>query len=191
MWRIGQEPRAPRRPRRRGCILSACMHPGPPSSTPILHLQRPTAPVPTVAPAGRGLGTGPPPCPRAPVVLHDFCARVQGQEWNVCPLGLGTALPQGLSPHPRSPFQDPSCGEERYLWCLRDPIELARPRGRRQDTRMAGSGLAYHHCRDLPRGAGQAWLCCRTHKAECSLPTPGRCCQSSFLLRTLTWRLCP
>lgn len=83
----------------------------------------------------------------------------------MCPLGLGTALPQGLSPRPRSPFQDPSCGEGRYLWCLRNPIELARPRGRRQDTRVAGSGLAYHHCRDLPWGAGQAWLCCCTHKA--------------------------
>lgn len=50
---------------------------------------------------------------------------------------------------------------------------LARPRGRRQETKTAGGGWAYHHCRDLPLWAGQAWLSCHTYMEGCTLPTSG------------------
>lgn len=66
---------------------------------------------------------------------------------------------------------------------------LARPRGRRQETKMAGGGLAYHHCRDLALGAGRAWLSCHMHMEGRTLPTSAACCQSVCLLRTLVWRL--
>uniref|UniRef100_A0A2R8PLM0 calcium/calmodulin-dependent protein kinase n=1 Tax=Callithrix jacchus TaxID=9483 RepID=A0A2R8PLM0_CALJA len=56
VWRRGQEPRAPRRPGRRGCLLSPCMRPGPPGSTSSRASRGPHA---TAAPTGRGPGTAP------------------------------------------------------------------------------------------------------------------------------------
>lgn len=51
----------------------------------------------------------------------------------------------------------------------------ARPRGGRQETKMASGGLVCHRCRDLPlAGAGRwTWLSCHTHKEGCTLPTSG------------------
>lgn len=57
---------------------------------------------------------------------------------------------------------------------------LARPSGRRQETKMADGSLASHHCRDFALGAGQAWLSCHMHVEGCTLPTSEGCCQSSF-----------
>lgn len=163
------------------------MRPGPPSSTLILRLQRPTALMPTVAPAGGGWGLRTPPGSPSPVVLHGLCAcPATGLE--CVPLGFGGQGSQGLSTHLGSPWWDPFC-EGRYVWCLRNPTWLVgkaqRQEARNQDGR---GGLAYHHHR--PRsGAGQAWLSCHTHMEGAPCPPQGEGCQSSCLLRTLVWSL--
>uniref|UniRef100_A0A4X1UGR2 Uncharacterized protein n=1 Tax=Sus scrofa TaxID=9823 RepID=A0A4X1UGR2_PIG len=153
------------------------MLPGPPGSTLIPRLQRPTALMPTATPVGRGLGTVALSQPSSPVVLHDLCTCVQGQPWNVCRLGFGgwgskkalplvLALPGGT--HPLWKLGAHGALETLLGWS-------ARPRGGRQETKMASGGLVCHRCRDLPlAGAGRwTWLSCHTHKEGCTLPTSG------------------
>lgn len=74
VWRRHQEPGAPWCPRRRDCVLTPCMRPGPASSTLILRLQKPlhSCRPPPLQAGGWGpwtLSWLP-----SPVMLHDLCA---------------------------------------------------------------------------------------------------------------------
>lgn len=60
------------------------------------------------------------------------------------------------------------------------PGRLARPRGRRQETKKASR---------KPAEARWAWLSGRTLKEGLTLPTSGGRCRSPCLRRTLAWRL--
>lgn len=60
----------------------------------------------------------------------------------------GVGLPQSLLFRPDSPWRDPFFGEAGCPWCLRNLTGwLARPRGRRQETKMTGGSLVCYHCR--------------------------------------------
>lgn len=153
-------------------------HPAPPKAPALM---------PTAAPAGRGLGTGPSPGSPLPVMLHDLCACPR-QDWNVCHLGFGG---QGsLEPFSScwlSPWNS-RCGEGRYARCLRNPTWLVskaqRQEARNQDGRRR-PGLP--PLQRPPAGsAGQAQLPRTWRGVPCHL---GGRCQSSSLLRTLVWSL--
>lgn len=161
VWRRGQEPRAPRRPGRRGCILSPCMHPGPPGSTLIPRLQRPTALMQQPPPRAGGWGLQPHSRP-SPIVLHDLHARTSRDRLECMSFGvLGAGLPRSHPPLLGPPWPDPFCGETGCPWSLRNATRLvgmARGRRQKQETKMAGGGLAYHNGRDLPLGPGRPGL---------------------------------
>lgn len=111
-------------------------------------------------PCGQGAGDMDPLLAPLPPSCCMTSACVQRQDQNVCHLGFGEqgsleasllvlALPGGTH----------AVGKVGTHGALETPLGLsARPRGRRQETKMAGGGLAAHHCRDFPLGAGQAWL---------------------------------
>lgn len=172
VWRRGQEPRAPRRPRRRGCVLSPRMRPGPPSSTLIPRLQRPAALMPMAAPAGRGLGTvAPLPAP-LPLSCSMTSARVSRDRIGMCVVwGLKGRAPTGLSPQPGSAWRDPSWGKVRCPWCLRNPSWLVgKAQGQEAGNQDGGWRLASHRCRGLLLGAR---LSCHTHMEGWTLPSSG------------------
>lgn len=154
-------------------------HPAPPKAPALM---------PTAAPAGRGLRTVDPLlAPLSPSCCMTS-ARVRDRIRMCVIWGLVGRAPSSLSPRVGSPRGTHVVGKIGTLGALETPRgSSARPRGRRQETKMAGGGLAYHHCRDLPRGwAGRAQLPRTWRGVPCHL---GGRCQSSSLLRTLVWSL--
>lgn len=150
------------------------MRPGPPSSTLILRLQRPTAFMPTVAPAGGGWGLRTPAGSPSPVVLHDLCAcPATGLE--CVPLGFGgqgsleaflliLALPGGTH----------AMGKVGMHGALETPLGLlARPRGKRQETKVGGEAWLTTTT-DPPSAWGWAGLAQLPHAhGGGTLPTSG------------------
>ncbi|ELK03721.1 hypothetical protein PAL_GLEAN10010083 [Pteropus alecto] len=126
--------------------------------------------MPTAAPAGRGLGTvAPLPAP-LPLSCCMTSVRVQGQDYVSSGAGGQGSLEAFLLVLALL-GRTHAVGKVGTLGNLETPLGLlARPRGRKQETKMAGGGWAYHHCRDL-LWARQAWLSCRTYIERCTLPT--------------------
>lgn len=142
-------------------------HPAPPKAPAL---------VPTAAPAGGGLGAVDPLLAPLPPSCCMTSARAQDRTGMCVIWGLEGRAPSSLSPSLGSPHGTHGSS--------------ARPRGRRQETKMAGGGLAYHRCRDILLGLGRPGSAA-THMEGCTLPPrwAGGRCQSSSLLRTLVWSL--
>ncbi|XP_021094021.1 calcium/calmodulin-dependent protein kinase kinase 1 isoform X2 [Heterocephalus glaber] len=112
VWRRGQKPRAPWCPRRRGCILIPCMCPGPPGSTFIPRLQRPTALMRQLLRQGAGGGS---PSPGLPPLLYCMISAraCLGTGWELVSSGVGAGLLWHLPPSPSSVWPDSAHGEAR------------------------------------------------------------------------------
>lgn len=136
-------------------------HPAPPKAPALM---------PTAAPAGRGLGTVDPLLAPLPPSCCMTSARVRDRIGTCVVWGLVGRAPSSLSPRLGSPRGTHIVGKVGTPGALETPHgSSARPRGRRRETKMAGGGLAYHHCRDLPLGLGRPGSAA-THMEGCTLP---------------------
>lgn len=117
-----------------------------------------------------GSSPGPPP----PSCCMTSACAFQGQDWNVCHLGFG-----GQGSHKRGLLILALPGGTHRMGKLGDrgalgtpPGWLARSRGGRQETKMAGGSLVYHHCRDLRSLRGRVGVVQLPHAHGGVYPVP-------------------